>query len=76
MNNIHPATPGIGIFINNKKFSCRLGHQNTLFLKVFLAPIPSHHPSFGGGGSERAGGGGVNHEMGGPPPPKSIWLPA
>ena len=32
MNNIHLATPGIGIFINNKIFSFRLGHQNTLSL--------------------------------------------
>ena len=76
MNNIHSATPGIGVFINNKKFPLDLAIKMHFSLKIFLAPIPSHHPSLGGEGWSERGKGGVNHEMGGPPPPTSIWLPA
>ena len=58
--------------MNNKRFPLALAIKIHFSLEKFLAPLPSHLPSWGGG----VWSGAVNHEMGAPPPPKSVWLPA
>ena len=68
MNSIHPATPGIGTFINNKKFP--MASKYTFPEKSFEPPSHPISPLWGRGGGLK--GGGVNHEMEGPLPPKAI----